>query len=85
LYRNPDILIFDEATSALDSETEEAVMEAVRSLAHHKTIVVVTHRMSSLRDCEQLFVLENGKAVQRKRDQESMGELSLPSTKEMGY
>ena len=85
LYRNPDILIFDEATSALDSETEEAVMEAVKSLAYHKTIVVVTHRMSSLRDCEQLFVLENGKAVQRKRDQESMGELSQPSTQEMEH
>jgi len=63
LYRNPEILIFDEATSALDSETEEAVMEAVRSLAHQKTIVIVTHRHSTLRDCERLYSLENGKLV----------------------
>lgn len=63
LYRNPEILIFDEATSALDSETEEAVMEAVRSLAHQKTIVIVTHRHSTLRDCERLYSLEGGKLV----------------------
>jgi ABC-type multidrug transport system fused ATPase/permease subunit len=70
MYRNPEILIFDEATSALDFETEEAVMEAVRSLAHQKTIVIVTHRMSALRDCERLYQLENGKAVQITPDQE---------------
>lgn len=64
LYRNPEILIFDEATSALDSETEEDVMEAVRSLAHQKTIVIVTHRLSTLRDCEQLYTLESGKLVE---------------------
>ena len=63
LYRNPEILIFDEATSALDSETEEAVMEAVRSLAHQKTIVIVTHRHSTLRDCEWIYSLEGGKLV----------------------
>jgi len=63
LYRNPEILIFDEATSALDSETEDAVMEAVRSLAHKKTIVIVTHRHSTLRDCERLYSLEGGRLV----------------------
>jgi ATP-binding cassette, subfamily B, bacterial PglK len=63
LYRNPEILIFDEATSALDSETEEAVMEAVRSLAHQRTIVIVTHRHSTLRDCEWIYSLEGGKLV----------------------
>lgn len=63
LYRNPEILIFDEATSALDAETEEAVMEAVRSLAHQKTIVIVTHRHSTLRDCERLYTLERGKLI----------------------
>lgn len=63
LYRNPEVLIFDEATSALDSETEEAVMEAVHSLAHQKTIIIVTHRLPTLRDCDQLYVLENGKVT----------------------
>jgi ABC-type multidrug transport system fused ATPase/permease subunit len=63
LYRNPEILIFDEATSALDSETEDAVMEAVRSLAHKKTIVIVTHRHSTLRDCDRIYSLEGGKLV----------------------
>lgn len=64
LYRKPEILIFDEATSALDSETEEAVMESIRMLAHQKTIVIVTHRLSTLRDCERLYTLEGGRAVQ---------------------
>jgi ABC-type bacteriocin/lantibiotic exporter with double-glycine peptidase domain len=63
LYRNPEILIFDEATSALDSETEEAVMDAVHALNHKKTIIIVTHRLSTLRDCDQIYRLERGQAV----------------------
>lgn len=68
LYRNPEILVFDEATSALDSETEVAVMEAIRSLAHQKTIVIVTHRLATLRDCDQIYVLENGKVTETNLD-----------------
>lgn len=60
LYRNPSILIFDEATSALDSGTEEDVMKAVHALNHKKTIIIVTHRLSTLRDCDQIYRLEDG-------------------------
>lgn len=63
LYRDPEILIFDEATSALDSGTEEAVMEAVHAMSHKKTIIIVTHRLSALRDCDQIYRLEEGRAV----------------------
>lgn len=63
LYRDPKILIFDEATSALDSETEESIMESLRSLAHSKTIVIVTHRLSTLRDCDRLYLLEGGMLI----------------------
>lgn len=78
LYRNPSILVFDEATSALDSDTEEAVMEAVRLLAHRKTIVIVTHRLSTVRDCDVLYAVENGRLVsEKKRPQMSVRELSV--------
>jgi ABC-type multidrug transport system fused ATPase/permease subunit len=60
LYHNPDLLVLDEATSALDNETERAVMDAVHSLAKAKTIILVAHRLSTVRDCDQIFLLDRG-------------------------
>jgi ATP-binding cassette, subfamily B, bacterial PglK len=60
LYSNPDILIFDEATSALDNLTERAVMEAITHLSHKKTIIVIAHRLSTVRNCDRIFLLEDG-------------------------
>ena len=61
LYYNPEVLIFDEATSALDSVTERLVMEAVHKLGQKKTIIMIAHRLSTVRECDCIFVLENGK------------------------
>jgi ABC-type multidrug transport system fused ATPase/permease subunit len=61
LYHNPDVLVLDEATSALDEATERVVMSAVRNLAHTKTILIIAHRLSTVRMCHQLFLLEHGK------------------------
>ena len=61
LYYNPEVLIFDEATSALDSVTERLVMEAVHKLGQKKTIIMSAHRLSTVRECDCIFVLENGK------------------------
>ena len=61
LYRDPDILIFDEATSALDTVTERAVMEAVRNIGHAKTIIMIAHRLTTVRDCDTIFLLEDGR------------------------
>jgi ATP-binding cassette, subfamily B, bacterial PglK len=61
LYHNPDVLIFDEATSALDNLTERAVMDAVRELGHHKTIILIAHRLSTVRQCDEVFLLDNGR------------------------
>jgi len=61
LYKNPDILIFDEATSALDVETERALTEAIKKLGGSKTIIIVAHRISTIKDSDIIFVLENGK------------------------
>ena len=63
LYRNPDILILDEATSALDNLTEQAVMDAVYNLGQKKTIILIAHRLSTVRECDQIFYLERGQVI----------------------
>jgi ABC-type multidrug transport system fused ATPase/permease subunit len=60
LYRDPAVLIMDEATSALDNLTEHAVMEAVHHLSRRKTIILIAHRLSTVRDCDCIHMLENG-------------------------
>jgi ABC-type multidrug transport system fused ATPase/permease subunit len=60
LYHNPQLLILDEATSALDNLTEQAVMEAVNSLGHDITIILIAHRLSTVRQCDQIYLLERG-------------------------
>lgn len=61
LYHNPDILLFDEATSALDVVTEEAVMNSINALVKHKTIIIVAHRLTTLKNCDQIVLLNKGK------------------------
>jgi ATP-binding cassette, subfamily B, bacterial PglK len=65
LYNDPDVLFFDEATSSLDTQTEEAIVEAIRSMAHAKTILVIAHRISSLQGCEAIYVVKSGRIVRR--------------------
>jgi ATP-binding cassette, subfamily B, bacterial PglK len=60
LYHNPQVLILDEATSALDNLTEQAVMEAVNNLGHNITIILIAHRLSTVRQCDQIYLLERG-------------------------
>ncbi len=65
LYHDPAVLVLDEATSALDNRTERAVMDAVHNLAHAKTIIMIAHRLSTVRPCDAIFVLEQGRCVDR--------------------
>lgn len=60
LYNDPDVLVFDEATSALDGATEGAVMEAIHGLAGRKTMVIIAHRLSTVRACDQIVLLDRG-------------------------
>jgi ABC-type bacteriocin/lantibiotic exporter with double-glycine peptidase domain len=60
LYHDPDVLLLDEATSALDGMTEDAIIEAIRSLAHTRTIILIAHRFSTIRDCDILYLIEQG-------------------------
>ena len=63
LYHDPDLLILDEATSALDNLTEQAVMEAVGNIGTLKTVIIIAHRLSTVRECTKIFMLENGQIV----------------------
>jgi len=63
LYKKANVLIFDEATSALDNDTEKAVMEAVESLGRELTILIIAHRLTTLKGCDQIIKLDKNNAV----------------------
>jgi ABC-type multidrug transport system fused ATPase/permease subunit len=61
LYHNPQILVLDEATSALDSHTESVVMDAIENLGKNKTVILIAHRLSTVKKCDKIFLLEEGR------------------------
>jgi ABC-type multidrug transport system fused ATPase/permease subunit len=67
ILRNPKILLLDEATSALDSESERLVQEALNRLMEGRTSVIVAHRLSTIREVDQIFVLDQGQIVEKGR------------------
>ena len=60
LYKQADVIIFDEATSALDNETEQAVMQAIESLSKDLTLLIIAHRLTTLKNCTQIVELGEG-------------------------
>ena len=60
LYNNPKLLILDEATSALDNQTEEAVMDAIYNLSNDITIILIAHRLGTVKNCDEIFLLSKG-------------------------
>ena len=60
LYKQADVIVFDEATSALDNETEQAVMQSIEDLSKDLTILIVAHRLSTLKNCTQIVELSEG-------------------------
>ena len=63
LYHRPQVLVLDEATSALDSKTEAEVIEAINALHGHLTLIIITHRLSTIEHCDSVVRLENGRLV----------------------
>ena len=60
LYKQADVIIFDEATSALDNETEQAVMQSIEALGNDMTVLIIAHRLTTLRNCTQIVELADG-------------------------
>ncbi|MDX2553161.1 MULTISPECIES: ABC transporter ATP-binding protein [Streptomyces] len=72
ILRDPPVLILDEATSALDTRTEQAVQQAIDALSANRTTVTIAHRLSTVRDADQIVVLDSGRAVERGTHEELM-------------
>ena len=72
LYRNPEILILDEATSSLDQVTEKKIMESVQFLKGEKTLVIITHRLSTVKNCNKIFMINRGKIVKQGSPEEML-------------
>ncbi len=65
ILKRPRILIFDEATSSLDSHSEQAILEALRGVAHHHTTLVIAHRLSTIVDADEILVMSAGRVIER--------------------
>ena len=72
ILRNPPVLVLDEATSALDTHTERAVQEALDALAEGRTTIAIAHRLSTVRDADQIVVVDGGRIVERGTHEELM-------------
>ena len=60
LYNNPDVLVLDEATSALDNDTEAAVMEAIETFTGNKTLIIIAHRLTTIKNCDVVYEVKDG-------------------------
>ncbi len=63
LYSKADVLILDEATSSLDGITEKTIMDAIHDFSGKKTIIMIAHRLATVRECDLIFLMENGKVI----------------------
>lgn len=70
VYKNPDIIFFDEATSALDANNEKVIMENLNQFFKDKTAVVIAHRLSTVKNADQIVVLDKGKIIEKGTHQE---------------
>jgi ABC-type multidrug transport system fused ATPase/permease subunit len=87
LYHDPDVLVLDEATSSLDGATEAAVMEMIHNLGRKKTLILIAHRLSTVRACDMVYVLRQGRFIgsgtldelaERNHDFRSMAGIAVP-------
>ena len=67
LYHDPDVIVFDEATSALDNQTERHVMAALGALQGKKTVIMIAHRLTTVKKCDQIVLLDKGRKIAQGR------------------
>ncbi len=70
LYHKAEVLVFDEATSSLDGISEKMIMEAIQNFGGEKTIILIAHRLKTVKNCDQIFYLENGRVIDKGTYQE---------------
>jgi ABC-type multidrug transport system fused ATPase/permease subunit len=80
LYHDPAVLVFDEATSALDTKTESEVIQAINALTGTKTIILIAHRLSTVRECSQVITLSSGQQISPSNLRAKSSEIALPIT-----
>ena len=69
LYHDPEVLVLDEATSALDNETEAAVMESIENLQGMKTMIIIAHRLTTIKNVDIIYEVSDGKVLERKKEE----------------
>jgi ATP-binding cassette subfamily B protein len=77
LYSNPKVIIFDEATSSLDTESEKAIHKNLNAMLQNKTAVIIAHRLSTVREADNIIVLDNGEIVEQGNHDELMSSRGL--------
>ena len=77
ILRNPPVLLLDEATSSLDTQTEAAIQGELERLSEGRTTITIAHRLSTVRDADQIVVLDHGRIVERGTHEQLMEEGGL--------
>jgi ATP-binding cassette subfamily B protein len=70
VYKNPEFIFFDEATNSLDANNEKVIIDNLQEFFEGKTVVIVAHRLSTVRNADQIIVLDNGSIVERGKHEE---------------